>query len=168
MEDDDISGDEDAPRPHKKARYDTCEGQRKWQHINGNAPTDADTEGPATKPGLRTGAVENLSQRVAALEHMFLGQGVLWQQVFSQLNIPVPSGAALADLADLSLSFAMAATALTSAATSRHQTSPSNFSLPRGRHPLPPDDLIDALVDTYFFHMHIWIPCYTSTTFVHA
>ncbi|KAG7135058.1 Thiamine repressible genes regulatory protein thi1 like [Verticillium longisporum] len=38
------------------------------------------------KPGLRTGAVENLSQRVATLESMFLGQGVLWQQVFNQLS----------------------------------------------------------------------------------
>ncbi|KAL2129552.1 hypothetical protein VTI74DRAFT_7617 [Chaetomium olivicolor] len=39
-----------------------------------------------TKPGLRTGAVENLSQRVATLESMFLGQGILWQQLFAQLG----------------------------------------------------------------------------------
>ncbi|PQE19847.1 C6 transcription factor protein [Rutstroemia sp. NJR-2017a BVV2] len=38
------------------------------------------------KPGLKTGVVENLTQRVATLENMFLGQGVLWQQVFNCLN----------------------------------------------------------------------------------
>ncbi|KAG7107686.1 Positive regulator of purine utilization like protein [Verticillium longisporum] len=71
-------------RPAKKRRHDTALNEA------------ADPEGPAyveclyddrkNKPGLRTGAVENLSQRVATLESMFLGQGVLWQQVFNQLS----------------------------------------------------------------------------------
>ncbi|OBT41687.1 hypothetical protein VE00_07803 [Pseudogymnoascus sp. WSF 3629] len=38
------------------------------------------------KPGLRTGVVEKLNQRVVTLENMFLGQGVLWQQVWNCLN----------------------------------------------------------------------------------
>jgi hypothetical protein len=38
------------------------------------------------KPGMRTGAVENLTQRLVALENMFLGQGVLWQQVLDHLT----------------------------------------------------------------------------------
>ncbi|KAK6609650.1 C6 transcription factor [Botrytis cinerea] len=36
------------------------------------------------RPGLRTGAVESLSQRVAALESMFLGQGLLLQPLLER------------------------------------------------------------------------------------
>ncbi|KAG5792389.1 hypothetical protein H9Q69_008585 [Fusarium xylarioides] len=34
-----------------------------------------------SKPGMRAGAIETLTQRVATLENMFVGQGVLWQQI---------------------------------------------------------------------------------------
>lgn len=37
------------------------------------------------KPGLRSGAIEHLSQRITALENMFLGQGMLWQQNITQI-----------------------------------------------------------------------------------
>lgn len=37
------------------------------------------------KPGLRSGAIEHLSQRITALENMFLGQGMLWQQNVNQI-----------------------------------------------------------------------------------
>lgn len=37
------------------------------------------------KPGLRSGAIEHLSQRITALENMFLGQGMLWQQNVTQI-----------------------------------------------------------------------------------
>lgn len=37
------------------------------------------------KPGLRSGAIEHLNQRIAALENMFLGQGMLWQQNINQI-----------------------------------------------------------------------------------
>ncbi|KAI4868745.1 fungal-specific transcription factor domain-containing protein [Hypoxylon rubiginosum] len=39
-----------------------------------------------SKPGLRTGAIESISQRVASLEQMFLGQSMLWQQLWSGLT----------------------------------------------------------------------------------
>jgi hypothetical protein len=35
-----------------------------------------------TKPGLRTGAVDQLYRRVETLENMFLGQELLWQQMW--------------------------------------------------------------------------------------
>ncbi|CAH0022138.1 unnamed protein product [Clonostachys rhizophaga] len=38
------------------------------------------------KPGMRTGAIESLTQRVATLENMFLGQSVIWQQIWKSLN----------------------------------------------------------------------------------
>ncbi|KAJ0114020.1 hypothetical protein J7T55_007854 [Diaporthe amygdali] len=37
------------------------------------------------KPGLRSGAIEHLSQRITALENMFLGQGMLWQQNITKI-----------------------------------------------------------------------------------
>lgn len=37
------------------------------------------------KPGLRSGAIEHLNQRITALENMFLGQGMLWQQNINQI-----------------------------------------------------------------------------------
>ncbi|OJJ95613.1 hypothetical protein ASPACDRAFT_1859870 [Aspergillus aculeatus ATCC 16872] len=50
-----------------------------------------------SKPGLRAGAVERLQQRVDTLENMFLGQGLLWQKMWSAMvngvspNIPPPT-----------------------------------------------------------------------------
>ncbi|KAI1344160.1 fungal-specific transcription factor domain-containing protein [Xylariaceae sp. FL0016] len=38
------------------------------------------------KPGIKAGAIDGLSQRVSTLENMFLGQGVLWQQVWRCLD----------------------------------------------------------------------------------
>lgn len=136
-----------------------------------------------SKPGLRTGAVENLSQRVAALEHMFLGQGVLWQQVFNHLQLPtasIPTSAAaasdgsspslqqasshvksaLADLADAQPAGApqwpQQPLQQPDENTTRQHAIPE--AIPEDGYPLPPPDLVDALVDIYFFNMHIWIP----------
>jgi hypothetical protein len=38
------------------------------------------------KPGLRAGAVEQLQRRVEALEHMFIGQGILWQKIWDTVS----------------------------------------------------------------------------------
>lgn len=40
--------------------------------------------------GLRIGAVEQLSNRVEALENMFLGQGMLWQKIWQSLQSQNP------------------------------------------------------------------------------
>lgn len=44
------------------------------------------------KPGLRAGAVDQLYRRIETLENMFLGQEMLWQQVWQSLhpNSPLP------------------------------------------------------------------------------
>ncbi|KAM0130870.1 hypothetical protein ACHAP3_007097 [Botrytis cinerea] len=50
------------------------------------------------RPGLRTGAVESLSQRVAALESMFLGQGLLLQPLLERaLSLQSPTLASTDD-----------------------------------------------------------------------
>jgi hypothetical protein len=42
------------------------------------------------KPGLRAGAVDQLYQRIETLESMFLGQEMLWQQVWHSLHSKSP------------------------------------------------------------------------------
>lgn len=38
------------------------------------------------KPGLRAGAVDQLYLRIDTLENMFLGQSILWKQVWEALH----------------------------------------------------------------------------------
>lgn len=135
--------------------------------------------------------MENLTQRVATLENMFLGQGVLWQQVFSCLNavqngtstngIPpkdmhASNGESLKEcttrlkstLSSLSLDLGDIEPPLSS--PSKRRRTNSTADEPPSRPPptlavahddgneLPPDDLIDALVEIYFTNIHPWIP----------
>ncbi|KAL0937713.1 uncharacterized protein CTRU02_207444 [Colletotrichum truncatum] len=140
-----------------------------------------------SKPGLRTGAVENLSQRVATLENMFLGQGVLWQQVFNTLsatvnpNAPSPShdGSSNPSLNETTASLkntlatlaeggqsAMATLAACRPMNTIIQKAPPgkaapaiiNFDSVSDDTLLPPADLMDTLVGIYFSNIHPWIP----------
>jgi hypothetical protein len=148
------------------------------------------------KPGLRTGAVENLSQRVAALENMFLGQGVLWQQVFNSLTTiqdELPTG--LSSSGDMNINGDILKEytnrlkgTLSNLSTAnpglcdesslrkplkRKRACHSFESQPQLELPpltlegdskrddddlLPPDDLMDDLVELYFHNIHPWIP----------
>ncbi|PQE27272.1 hypothetical protein CJF32_00000226 [Rutstroemia sp. NJR-2017a WRK4] len=175
------------------------------------------------KPGLRTGAVENLTQRctrspsehrmsclfepiartiktkpsnadsyLATLENMFLGQGVLWQQVFNCLNavqngtsingvlpqgVHPPNGDTLKECATrlkstlsiLSPDLGDIEPPLSNPLKRRRTNSTANGEPPLRPHPapvfssddgkeLPPDDLVDALVEIYFTNIHPWIP----------
>ncbi|KAH8807804.1 fungal-specific transcription factor domain-containing protein [Xylogone sp. PMI_703] len=154
------------------------------------------------KPGLRTGAVENLSQRVVALENMFLGQGILWQQVFRCLDsistrTPTspdsPNGNAASTGESLKDCAAQLKATLTSISANglysagdpivpiqqnplkrkRDEIEPSEDG-PAALQPdienaseslLPPDDLIDSLVDIYFRKIHPWIPILHANQF---
>ncbi|TVY24175.1 Citrinin biosynthesis transcriptional activator [Lachnellula hyalina] len=140
-----------------------------------------------TKPGLRTGAVENLNQRVVALENMFLGQGVLWQQVWNCLSSiqaqPSPalpddttSGATLKECTarlKRTLSTLSVETLETVKPTmepprkkrrnstdtqDQTQLKPQPATSDADENDLPPDDLIDDLVEIYFRSIHPWIP----------
>ncbi|KAL5348699.1 hypothetical protein ACLOAV_006117 [Pseudogymnoascus australis] len=145
------------------------------------------------KPGLRTGVVEKLNQRVVTLENMFLGQGVLWQQVWNCLNsiqaqtpTSLDSSAATSlnagvtlkiytsqlksTLSHLSAEFDPSDGGLTSPLKRRRAYSieeedqqqrpqPAPHSILEDKeYSLPPDDLINALVDIYFHNIHPWIP----------
>ncbi|KAI8279284.1 Citrinin biosynthesis transcriptional activator ctnR [Colletotrichum sp. SAR11_240] len=140
-----------------------------------------------SKPGLRTGAVENLSQRVATLENMFLGQGVLWQQVFNALSTathPNSSSPSQEELSNTSLN-ETAASLKNTLATLAEGGEPAMATLAawRPKFPetqttapkentranakldsvfddslLPEADLVDNLVEIYFANVHPWIP----------
>ncbi|KAF4807216.1 Citrinin biosynthesis transcriptional activator ctnR [Colletotrichum siamense] len=140
-----------------------------------------------SKPGLRTGAVENLSQRVATLENMFLGQGVLWQQVFNALSTathPNSSSPSQEESSNTSLN-ETAASLKNTLATLAEGGEPAMATLAawRPKNPetqttapkentranakldsvfddslLPEADLVDSLVEIYFANIHPWIP----------
>jgi hypothetical protein len=135
-----------------------------------------------------------LTQYLATLENMFLGQGVLWQQVFNCLNA-VQNGASMngillsqdahtsngdtltecttrlkSTLSSLSLDLSDIEPALSSPSKRRRTKSTAAGEPQLCVHPapaispddsgkeLPPDDLIDALVEIYFTNIHPWIP----------
>ncbi|KAI8307066.1 Citrinin biosynthesis transcriptional activator ctnR [Colletotrichum sp. SAR11_59] len=140
-----------------------------------------------SKPGLRTGAVENLSQRVATLENMFLGQGVLWQQVFNALSTathPNSSSPSQEELSNTSLNEAAASLkntlatlaeggepAMATLAAWRPKIPETQTTAPKENTRanakldsvfddslLPEADLVDNLVEIYFANVHPWIP----------
>lgn len=147
-------------------------------------------EEKTARPGFKTGAIESLNRRVDALENMFLGQGVLWEQVLKSLSavgasssievdLPTPStGSTLQEHTDqLQRCFS----ALAAKNQHAHQDSNEPCLAKRRRlqdgevldgenrglldaqdteapTELPPQDLMDSLVQTYFEKIHPWIP----------
>ncbi|KAH6646148.1 fungal-specific transcription factor domain-containing protein [Truncatella angustata] len=133
---------------------------------------------------MRTGAIEHLTQRVATLENMFLGQGVLWQQVWRCLDTinqhnpdASQAGELNGSLQEYTSQFKQALSGLqpdnlteslrkTSRSSAKRQRLEGD-SLPESHSKLPwmrdghlciPDDLIDSLVEIYFARIHPWIP----------
>ncbi|KAF3055722.1 C6 transcription factor [Daldinia childiae] len=139
-----------------------------------------------SKPGMRTGAIENLSQRVASLEQMFLGQSVLWQQLWGGLantsggHIDSPSNSLRDPASSLKDHIAQVKSNLTHIAStdsSQHNPileAPNQWGsrltqrtiaghdkvkpIEYDEIDLPPRDLVDALVEIYFAKIHPWIP----------
>lgn len=93
------------------------------------------------KPGLRSGAIEHLSQRITALENMFLGQGMLWQQnvtqIWRRLDDIAPQGAPNSSPPDSGCSIAGAS--LQERTAQLRKTLLSSVSGEGTSHVLPPD-----------------------------
>ncbi|KAI1390410.1 fungal-specific transcription factor domain-containing protein [Hypoxylon trugodes] len=140
-----------------------------------------------SKPGMKTGAIENLSQRVASLEQMFLGQSMLWQQLWTgltsndnghtgphtdALQAPLSSlkehiGQVKSNLSHLASTNSSQLNNVPERPKSNQWNSKSaikdvtDHDLVRSSEydeDLPPRDLIDALVEIYFAKIHPWIP----------
>lgn len=144
-----------------------------------------------TRPGLRTGAVESLTQRVVALENMFLGQGVLWQQVWNCLaaiqgqsptnhspdNVTFSGGELEACTSRLRTTLSQLSPGMIGQSDSKIMESRplkrqrdigdtgederrlnQSWDSENENISLPPDDLVDDLVEIYFTNVHPWIP----------
>ncbi|KAH7148203.1 fungal-specific transcription factor domain-containing protein [Dactylonectria macrodidyma] len=138
-----------------------------------------------SKPGMRTGAIESLNQRVAALENMFVGQGVLWQQIWNSISHHGGQGSDASPSSNQPPSIQQQSSAVREyfAALSSSKNPPQlgsresslskdavrtpvSGNLPQqdptstkyGDQHLPPDSVVDSLVETYFTQVHPWIP----------
>ncbi|KAI8722855.1 Zn(2)-C6 fungal-type domain-containing protein [Fusarium sp. LHS14.1] len=138
-------------------------------------------DGGKMKPGLRTGAVESLSQRLTTLENMFVGQGIMWQQMLNAISgssaqphlsesLPSPP---MGSLQEQSSAFKQRLSFLTSGDPVQFQGNSISTSATTkaaalsgienmdpclSNTPMPPDELVDSLVEIYFETVHPWIP----------
>ncbi|KAL3963978.1 hypothetical protein ACCO45_000982 [Purpureocillium lilacinum] len=148
-----------------------------------------------SKPGMRPGAIESLNQRLQTLEQMFMGQGVLWQQVWrcldaisdkmrlapSELGTTGQTQRANGHMHDSAVRLKHL---LSSLADSEHDVPARECEEPSSKRPYKnaaaqpvsnlcvddaepglPEDLIDALVDIYFARIQPWIPMLHTITF---
>ena len=132
------------------------------------------------RPGMKAGAIDRIHRRLDALETMFLGQGVLWQQIWNQVHatsnsVPPPMTGSLQQHTELLKQ------RLDSLGRKRCSEEDETISSPHsnkrsrigrgisnaegatlrreglGRELLPAD-LIDSLIELYFSNIHPWIP----------
>lgn len=143
------------------------------------------------KPGLRTGVVDNLSQRVETLENMFLGQSMMWQELWGHLRPPSSEVGHRENVTppadnETLLERKQRSKAVLSQLATRAKDDQDELGLGERRSPkrrrvenesvglepkeltplsleesscqLPPDGIVDELVDFYFLNIHHWIP----------
>ncbi|ETS86076.1 hypothetical protein PFICI_04101 [Pestalotiopsis fici W106-1] len=163
----------------KARRVKRVAKRRQNARVHGHALTAPDTK---AKPGMRTGAIENLNQRLVSLEKMFLGQGVLWQQVWKCLDSV--SSQKHHDFTDDGASLPEYTAQLKASLSALHSDNKEHTlradepaSLPKRRklngesdfqrsdpfwmkdgELCLPQDLVDSLVEIYFLRIQPWIP----------
>jgi hypothetical protein len=132
------------------------------------------------KPGMKAGAIDRIHRRLDALENMFLGQGVLWQQLWNQLHLP-GNGVSSPITGSLHEHTERLKQSLDTLGRKRCSDEDDTISSPDsskrrrvGRgvknaegnaldrdilgQEMLPADLIDSLVELYFSNIHPWIP----------
>jgi hypothetical protein len=177
-DEDDNAVEDEGPACHscrkRKAKCSRQQPCRQCERLNVDCIYDERRQ----RPGMRTGAIEALNQRLTSLEHMFLGQGILLRPLLAQLST-TPESSHHSDLSGETdalrrqlLSVAQERS-LTDAARDRqkawHSTgdeppqapsenagAPITYSLTDSA--LPPPEVVDHLVDLYFQQIHPWIP----------
>lgn len=141
------------------------------------------------KPGMKAGAIDRIHRRLDALENMFLGQGVLWQQLWTQVHA-TSNGALLPMAETLQEHTEQLKQRLDTLGRKRYSdeddiTSSQDLSKRRKinrdgsnadetilqrddlRLHMLPADLIDSLVELYFNNIHPWIPVLHVRQFRH-
>lgn len=131
------------------------------------------------KPGMKAGAIDRLTQRLDNLENMFLGQGLLFQQIWNVLQTNKDGSPPASNLSNCTQQLRQTLDSLgrkrcaeehstpvgTPESVKRQRTEGQPYSdtlnqLPRslGDGGDLSEDLIESLVDIYFSHIHPWIP----------
>lgn len=138
------------------------------------------------KPGLRAGAVDQLYRRVETLENMFLGQELLWQQMWKteHPDAPIPDcSEGSTTIENLAQRREKLKSVLLNASSNigqgherrydvdlepsappakRRRCEPTPTRLPSARmevnDPLSSTEVMAELVDFYFVNVHPWIP----------
>lgn len=134
------------------------------------------------KPGMKAGAIDRINRRLDALENMFLGQGLLWQQLWNHVqntdgevtsNSPIDTTLygqteqlkQNLDSLGRKRSNENSEALGPSTANKRQRTfvgdesaSPASSSDMTGSEHKLSTELVDSLVELYFIHMHPWIP----------
>lgn len=131
------------------------------------------------KPGLRSGVVDSLSRRIETLENMFLGQEILWKQMWETLHpgakFPGPDDINPRSVPGVQQTLRRSLLQVASQEeneppTKRRRTqSPSadleNVSLTATD--IIESDLLGRLVEFYFDNFHHWIPILHVRRFRH-
>ncbi|PSN61386.1 hypothetical protein BS50DRAFT_504467 [Corynespora cassiicola Philippines] len=162
----------------KKAK---CSRQQPCSHCIKNNITCVYDERKG-KPGMKAGAIDRLNRRVDSLENMFLGQGMLWQQVWRCLDAindhssrHSPSSSNLSECTnqlketldslgrkrngdELSTPSACDGNKRRRVETPPHFISAPGPGLKPTEEELLAQDLTDSLVEIYFTRIHPWIP----------
>lgn len=127
-----------------------------------------------TRPGMKTGAIESLNRRLARLEQMFLGQGLLLKPLLDRAasmasnSLTSPIGAAaLGEQVDQLENRYLSAVPTEDVSGDIQQPDAD----PRANAPalsdleavatnpsMPPENVVDDLVEWYFDNVHRWIP----------
>ncbi|RSM03817.1 hypothetical protein CEP52_007191 [Fusarium oligoseptatum] len=124
--------------------------------------------------------LNNPDIRSAALENMFVGQGIMWQQMLNAISsgaqphlsetLPSPPMGSLQDQSSAfkqRLSFLAAGdpvqfqrNSISTSGTGKATAVPDieNMDACLSNAPMPPDELVDSLVEIYFETVHPWIP----------
>lgn len=184
-DDDEACGDEEHPpsachscrkRKAKCSRQQPC---RQCVRLN----VDCVYDDKRQKPGMRTGAIEALNQRLTALEQMFLGQGILLQPLLDQTHKFVETQAS--DVEGLATRTESLRRHLISTAQNQclQDTADDNITIQRSQHfdseprpiepasyslsefSLPSPEIVDHLVKLYFQQVHPWIPVLHISSF---
>lgn len=136
-----------------------------------NTVTDIECvyDGKKGKPGMRTGAIESLNSRLATLEQMFLGQGVLLKPLLEQAlqssdprsyrtSADTPPSSLSEQLEKLKNDYVRLAES-TSTSASKSDSTVGNSVQTSSLHSRALAPLhLDSVVGWYFQHIHPWIP----------
>lgn len=130
------------------------------------------------KPGMKAGAIDRLTRRLDNLENMFLGQGVLFQQIWDTLHANNDQTSPGSDLSERTQQLRQTLhhlgrkrcaeqhstpAGLEAAKRQRvqrqtHNHAPTYFPCSLSDDGELPTDLVNSLVDIYFERIHPWIP----------